>query len=129
YNKACRACRGVPLGPLLWGGGSLPTLAETADAGVAVDIDAHEKPEAEHDGQHRRAAIGNERQRHADDGNQSHHHRRVDEDVEEEIDGDAEAEQTAEMAAAAQRDGKAVDEDQRIEAEQDEPADQAELLG
>src|SRR5260221_4319016 len=108
---------------------SLPAVAEAADAGIAVDIDADQQAEAEHDGQHRRAAIGDQRQRHSEHRDETHHDRGLDEDMEKEIDGDAEAEQPAEMAAAAQRDGEAVDEDQRIKSEQGDAADETELLG
>src|SRR5665213_2066677 len=75
YIKARAACRA----------GSLALAAEAADARVAVNIDAHQEAEAEHHRQHRRAAIGNERQGHAHHRDQSHHHRRIDEDVEEEV--------------------------------------------
>ena len=48
----------------------------------------------------------------------AHHHR-----------GDTEREQAPEIAAAAECDRKAIDEDQRVEREKHESADQAEFLG
>src|SRR6185437_7147461 len=74
-------------------------------------------------------AIGDERQRHADDGNEAHHHRRIDEDVEEEVGGDAERQQSPELAAAAEGDGVAIDEDAGVEREQQQAAHEAPFLG
>ncbi len=94
-----------------------------------MDIDVHDQPEGDHHGQHRGAAVGDQRQRHADHRHQPHHHGDVDEDVEEDRAGQAERQQPAEMVAAAQRDGEAVAEDDHVDEDHPEPAQQAELLG
>src|SRR5258708_14383109 len=59
----------------------------------------------------------------------SHHHRRVDKYVKEEIDGNPEAEQATEMVAAAQRDRKSVRDYDRVERKQGQTADQSPFLG
>src|SRR5580704_156020 len=50
------------------------------DLDLLVDVHAHEQAEAKHHGQHRGAAIGDERHGNADDRNEAHHHRGVDHD-------------------------------------------------
>src|SRR5580704_12899436 len=106
-----------------------PALAAAVETGVAVDADVDHEAEAEHHGEHRRTAIGNQRQRHPDDRDQPHHHPRVDENVKKEIADDPETQEAAEMVAASECDRKAVDDDQRVESEEPEPADEAELFG
>ena len=55
--------------------------------------DAHHEPKAQHQRDDRRTAVGNQRQRHADHGEKTHHHRHVDEQIEEERRGDADRHQ------------------------------------
>src|SRR5204862_1944055 len=57
------------------------------------------------------------------------YHGRVDEGIQEEIGADAEAEQSPELATAAQRDRKGVDDYQDIKGQQHQAADKAEFLG
>ena len=49
-----------------------------------MDADVDQEPEAEHHREHRRAAIGNQRQGHANDWEQAHHHPGVDKEIKEE---------------------------------------------
>jgi hypothetical protein len=74
-----------------------PTGAEAADGEVAVDVHREDEAEADHQREGRRAAVGDQRQRHADDRKQAHHHRHVDEEIEEE--GDAQATRVMQRAS------------------------------
>src|SRR5205823_10062160 len=56
-------------------------LALGAEAGFAVDADVQQQAEPEHDREHCGAAIGDQRQRHADNRDQAHHHCGVDEHI------------------------------------------------
>ena len=95
---------------------------------VAARMRAHDDAEARHDGEHHCAAIGDERQRHADDRRKAHHHPRIDEHIEREGDDDAHRRQPREMRLGAQRDADAHQDDRVIDAEEHEGADKAELL-
>src|SRR6202022_1877403 len=76
-----------------------------------------------------RTAIGNQRQGHANNWEQAHHHPGVDKEIKEKASDDPETQQAAEVIAASERDRKPVDDDQGIESKQPEPADEAKLLG
>ena len=87
------------------------------------------RAEADLERQHRRAAIGNERQRHADHRDQAGNHGDIGEHEQEEGEGDAESEQPGEIVPRHEADGEAVAHDGKIEREDEEAAGKAEFLG
>ena len=101
----------------------------SANTDVTVDVNAHQEAKADEDRQHRRAAVGYQRQRHADDWNQASHHSDIAEDVEEECRGNAEPKQSRELAARAPGDCQSVNDEERIEPKQTQGANQSKLLG
>src|SRR5690349_20063854 len=82
-NRSPRAIMAIPLPVLRKPLSVLADAAPPADPEVTVDIDRHDEPEAHQHRQHGRAAIGNQRHRHAHHPDQAHHHRHVDEYVKE----------------------------------------------
>src|SRR5262249_17932414 len=104
-------------------------LASAIEADIAVDARIQQQAETEHDGEHRRAAVGNERQRHADDGYEAHDHCRINRHVEREIGHDPEPEKAPELAAAAEGDRETVADDEHVKRQQRDTADKAEFLG
>ena len=90
---------------------------------------AEQQAQAEHQRQHGRAAVGDQRQRHADDGDQAGHHRDVDGDVDEQVEHHADREQAGELAGCPQRDHQAQQDHEQEEAEDRDGADEAQLLG
>src|ERR1700710_337880 len=108
--------------------GMLDDSALARDFDLAVDIHAHEQAKAEHHGEHRRAAIGDQRHGNADDGDEAHHHRGVDHDVEEEVQRHAHRQQAAELAARAICDLDAIADHDAEQDQQCDTADEAELL-
>src|SRR5262245_54635016 len=72
----------IPTGLVTPGGlHHLVGVAVAPDAHVAVYGGGQQQPEPHHDGDQGRAAVGNQGQRYAYDGDQTHDHRDVDEDV------------------------------------------------
>ena len=95
-----RRFRGASLRP-----SQLPRRRAPADGQVAVDPDVEQEAEAQEHGQHGGAPIGDQRQGHPDHRDQPHDHGDVDEDVDEEGGGHPDAQEPAEVVAAADADG------------------------
>src|SRR5579862_8585456 len=90
----------MPPGQLFGDGWDLDDPAGMpGDLDLAVDVDAHQKAEAEHDAEHGRPPIGDQRHGDAHDRDQAHHHRAVDEDIEEEVEHQAHGDEAGELAA------------------------------
>src|SRR5437763_2728748 len=104
-------------------------LAPPAYANIAVDPDVHQQAKPQHHRNHSRSAIGNQRQRHPDDRNETHDHCYIDESIEKETGGNSQAEQPSEQTAAPQGDRKGIADHDHIEPEQDQAADEPEFLG
>jgi hypothetical protein len=95
---------------------------------LAMDQGRECEPHAEHQRQQRRAAIGDQRQRHADDRRKPDHHRDIDADVQSQNHGNAGGEQSRERGARAQRDQHERTQERCIEGQQSERADEARFL-
>ena len=86
------------------------------------------RPMADEHGDHRRAAVAHERQRHADDRQEPDHHPDVDRDVPEEHPGDAHREEVAEAVASVPGDVERARHEREVEREQEQAAEEPVLL-
>src|SRR5438046_2905411 len=104
-----------------------PSSASRLDE-LAIRLHVHKDPQPDEQTDERRAAIRDKRQRHADDGKKTAHHRHVDERISEEHQRDRTGEKTREERRRIGGDHQRAADEQEIEQEQHRIADQPELL-
>src|SRR5882762_8750565 len=95
---------------------------------LAMRVQRHQYAEARQQGDHRRAAIADHRQRHADDGQNAAHHAGVDEDVDEETERDGAARQARKGILPLHREVQGAPDDDAVQDQQHQARQQTEFL-
>src|SRR5579863_9027562 len=91
-------------------------------------VQRHQYTEARQQRDHRRAAIADHRQRHADHGQNAAHHARVDEHIDEEAERDGAARQARKRVLSLHREIQGAADDDAVQDQEHQARQQTELL-